>query len=163
MQSMAAREGIPNGPVLLSFSIIDRCGGQFRSNETAYDRIRGKDSNARKLVKPLDLYGICGYSFVQQYAAYADGTMKSKTKRFDMRLDEEQKALLERAAALEGQSVTNFVRSNLIIMARQIVERDRTTTLSERDWDAFMKVLASDEEPNAALKKALKRARERRG
>ena len=88
--------------------------------------------------------------------------MSSKLKRFDMRLDVEQKELLERAALASGQSVTDFARLNLLAKAREVLHEMGSTTLSDKDRDIFLKILDSESGPNEALKKALRRARHRR-
>lgn len=88
-------------------------------------------------------------------------TVTTKTERLEMRLSREQRALLERAAALEGQAMASFVRSKLVESAQQVIDRHARTTLSARDFERFLHVL-DRQEPSAALKAAFRR-RKRRG
>lgn len=88
--------------------------------------------------------------------------MATKQRRFDMRLDAQQKRLLERAAAIKGVRLTEFVRSNLLDRAREVVEREETTVLSDRDRETFLRILDAGAGPNEALKRAWKRSRARR-
>lgn len=79
--------------------------------------------------------------------------------RLDVRLNSQLKELIQEAAELTGQSITDFAVSTLAEAARRIVYQNSMTVLSNRDRDAFMALLESDEAPNEALRKAAKRQR----
>lgn len=83
--------------------------------------------------------------------------MAIKTERLDFRLSEEHKELLERAAAITGQPVTSFAVSHLLQKAREVIEQHERTTLNRVDWERFLEILDSDEEPSPALMKAAER------
>ena len=87
----------------------------------------------------------------------------NQTTRLDFRLQSEHKALIERAASVHGQTVTQFAIATLVKAAHESIQQVSLTELSIRDRDVFLKMLDSDAEPNAALKKAAKRYRSRRG
>lgn len=82
--------------------------------------------------------------------------------RVDFRLDAKAKSLIEQAAALSGQTMSDFAKSVLVRKARHVVRKHRVIRLSERDYRAFIAALDADMEPNAALKRAAKRYNERR-
>jgi uncharacterized protein (DUF1778 family) len=82
--------------------------------------------------------------------------------RLDFRLNRQVKEVIEQAAAVSGQSVSDFAVSALYRMAREVLEKEQTTRLSNRDRDIFLTVLDSDAKPNEALKRAAKRYKGRR-
>ena len=88
-------------------------------------------------------------------------TLPKNDARLNFRLNSRQKDLIERAACITGQSVSDFATSTLVERARRIVEHH--TVLSNRDRDIFLAMLDADPEPNAALKRAVKRYKERNG
>ena len=90
-------------------------------------------------------------------------SIQSQNARLDFRLKPEQKALIERAAGVEGQSVSNFAVGTLVRAAHETIQRASLTTLSARDADTFLGMLSSDAEPNAALKAAAERYKAKRG
>ncbi|MBI1918088.1 MAG: DUF1778 domain-containing protein [Planctomycetes bacterium] len=81
--------------------------------------------------------------------------------RLGVRLNKQLKELIERAALLTGQNVSDFAVSVLAERARQVVQDHETTVLSDRDRDLFLAMLDKDAEPNEALKKAANRLRSR--
>jgi uncharacterized protein (DUF1778 family) len=72
----------------------------------------------------------------------------------DFQLSGPAKAAVEEAAALSGQSLSDFAVSTLLERANQILEANRNRTLSERDALIFLKVLDVDQ-PNPALREAI--------
>jgi uncharacterized protein (DUF1778 family) len=76
--------------------------------------------------------------------------------RLDVRLGEEQKRLIERAAGVMGQTVSAFTVSTLVNHAGEVVERFGMLRLSDRDRDAFLDALDNAPKPNARLRKAAK-------
>lgn len=63
----------------------------------------------------------------------ADG---ARSARLSVRLPAQQKALIERAAALSGLTTTAFVVSTLVDRARAVVLEDRLTDLSASEREA---------------------------
>ncbi len=86
-----------------------------------------------------------------------------KRDRMHLRLDARAKRLLERAAAYEATSVSDFVLSNAVHAAEAVIRSHERVTLTALDWDAFHDALLSPPEPNAALTAAARRYRERGG
>ncbi len=83
--------------------------------------------------------------------------------RLDFRVSTEHKRLIERAAVAEGQTVSSFAIASLLQAAEAALQRASVRTLSARDSRAFLKMLDSDAEPNAALRAAAKHYKARRG
>ncbi len=83
--------------------------------------------------------------------------------RLDFRLNHQVKEVIERAAAVSGQSLSDFAVSALYRTAREVLEKEQVTRLSDRDRDVFLAVLNSDAKPGEALKRAAKRYKSRRG
>jgi uncharacterized protein (DUF1778 family) len=82
--------------------------------------------------------------------------------RLDVRLSRQLKELIQEAAELTGQSLTDFAVSTLTETARRIVQQNSMTVLSNRDRDVFLALLDADDPPNEALRKAAKRFRKRK-
>jgi uncharacterized protein (DUF1778 family) len=78
-------------------------------------------------------------------------------------LNREQKQLLEEAAKVRGQSVSEFVLSNVLPVAQETIDHGQSTRLSARDLERFLTLLDVPPEPNDELCQAANRYRERSG
>jgi uncharacterized protein (DUF1778 family) len=87
---------------------------------------------------------------------------KRKSDRLWLRLHQEHKALIERAASAACQSVMEFAVSHLVQDARTVLREHEVTVLSDRDWGIFLSMLDADAEPNEALRKAASTYRQQR-
>ena len=85
---------------------------------------------------------------------------RSSSDRMDFRLEGEHKALIERAAAYSGETLTGFAVSTLVSAARRVVQEHEITTLSGRDRDRFLDLLENPPAPVEALHRAARRHRE---
>ena len=90
-------------------------------------------------------------------------TPQLKRDRMHLRLDARTKRKLERAAAYEETSVSDFVLANAVAAAERVIDSREKITLSAKDWDIFYDALVNPPEPNERLKKAARRYRERIG
>jgi len=90
-------------------------------------------------------------------------TADVKRDRMHLRLDAMTKRKLERAAAYEETSVTDFVLANAVAAAERIINSHEKITLAARDWEAFYDALINPPEPNKKLEEAARRYRERVG
>ena len=61
----------------------------------------------------------------------------AKTYRFDARLNEEQKLLIQRAADLEGRTMTDFVLRSAEAAAERTIETRSLLVLTARETRAF--------------------------
>jgi len=84
----------------------------------------------------------------------------AKRGRFNARISDEQKVLIERAAALMGQSVSQFIVSSAQRAAEQTIREHDVITLSARDAAALMEALRHPAPANDALRRAAARQRE---
>jgi uncharacterized protein (DUF1778 family) len=74
---------------------------------------------------------------------------KSKSYRFDARLNQEQKLLIQRAADLVGRSMTDFVLHSTEIAAERTIERRATLVLTARETEAFVDAVLNPSSPRA--------------
>jgi uncharacterized protein (DUF1778 family) len=78
----------------------------------------------------------------------------SRVARLETRITKSQKALIERAAAYEGRTVTDFVVSTLYSAAKTVIEEHEVIRLNPEQSLAFVKKLLNPPPPNAALRRA---------
>lgn len=78
----------------------------------------------------------------------------SKIYRFDARLDEDQKTLIQRAADLEGRTMTDFVLHSAKIAAEHTIQDRAMLILSARDTEAFVNAILNPPEPGHVLRAA---------
>ena len=98
-----------------------------------------------------------------QRSGATDNTIESaptKRGRFNARITDEQKQLIERAAALTGQSVSQFIVSTAQHAAEQTIREHEVIVLSTRDAAAVMESLRHPTPANDALRRAFERHRE---
>lgn len=90
-------------------------------------------------------------------------TAEAKRDRMHLRLDAKAKRKLERAAAYEETSITDFVLEKALAAAERVIDAHEKTALSAADWEMFYDALINPPEPNEKLKEAVRRYRERVG
>jgi uncharacterized protein (DUF1778 family) len=90
-------------------------------------------------------------------------TSEVKRDRMHLRLDAKTKRKLERAAAYEETSVSDFVLANAVAAAERVIDSHERITLSASDWEVFYDSLVNPPGPNEKLKAAARRYRERVG
>lgn len=78
------------------------------------------------------------------------------TARLEARLPASAYALLKRAAALKGRSITDFVVSAAQDAAQRVIEDEGLIRLSTEDQVRFAQALIKPPAPNAALKRAMR-------
>ena len=79
---------------------------------------------------------------------------KTKTERFQVRIDDDAKRMLERAAALANTSVSAFVVSSALDAAGRLIREWERLVVSERDWVVFLDAIVNPPEPGEALRDA---------
>ena len=87
----------------------------------------------------------------------------AKLYRFDARLNEEQKLLIQRAAEMEGRSMTDFVIHSAEIAAQKTIEQRAMMTLSARDTAAFVDAILEPASPGPVLRAAARYYRSKLG
>lgn len=88
-------------------------------------------------------------------------TMKTtvrKEERIDIRVSPEEKELFLKAQRLSGdRTFSGFVTRIIKAKSTEIVEENIRILASQRDREIFFKSIFSEQEPNEALKEAVKR------
>jgi len=87
----------------------------------------------------------------------------SKVYRFDARLDEEHKLLIQRAADIEGRTMTDFVLHSATAAAERTIQERAMLILSARDTEAFVAAILEPAEPGPGLRTAARDYRARAG
>ena len=84
--------------------------------------------------------------------------------RIEFRLSSARKKEIERAALIQNRSLTEFATAILTETARKVLaehSQHEHVQLSDRDRDRFFAMLDAPAHPNAALRAAAKRHRQR--
>ena len=76
------------------------------------------------------------------------------TERLEARVPVALKRIIQRAADLQGRSITDFVIASLDKSARETVREHEVMKLSAEDSLLFAKALILPPKPNSALKRA---------
>lgn len=84
-------------------------------------------------------------------------------ERLETRVTADQKSLVERAAALQGRTVTDFVLSSVQEAARRAIEEHQRLNLSVRDSEAFVEALLNPQPTNDRLRDTVRRYRQTTG
>ena len=79
---------------------------------------------------------------------------RTRSSRLGFRVDAETKQLVERAAALEKRSITDFCLTALTQVTRETISRHESLDLSERDREVFFDALVHPPQPHERLKRA---------
>ena len=79
---------------------------------------------------------------------------KAKSRNIHIRISSETKKTIEKAIAASGQSMTDFATRSLLNSANELLEREYTTTLTDRDRDRLLAMLDTDLTPDKGLREA---------
>ena len=96
-------------------------------------------------------------------AATKTSRSRTRSERLEARVTAEQKTLIERAAALQGRSVTDFVLTSVQDAARRAIEEHQQLELSVRDSEAFVDALLNPKPVGDRLRETVRRYRESTG
>ncbi|EBF1559215.1 DUF1778 domain-containing protein [Salmonella enterica] len=83
-----------------------------------------------------------------------------KKQRIDLRLNEDDKHMIEEAAAMTNQSISQFMVSTASARAAEVIDQHRRLLLNEESWNLVMDAITNPPAPNDRLKRAAKRLRE---
>jgi uncharacterized protein (DUF1778 family) len=86
-------------------------------------------------------------------------SVRRRAERVEARVTPEQKRLFERAAALEGRTLTDFLLASAQNAAAETISRHQLLKLTPEDQRVFVGALLSPPAPNKALKSAAARYR----
>jgi uncharacterized protein (DUF1778 family) len=83
-----------------------------------------------------------------------------RTERVEARISPAGLAVVERAAEIEGRSVSEFIADAAEKVAQETVERTTMIRLTVEDQRRIWEALINPPEPNEALRRAAQRHRE---
>jgi uncharacterized protein (DUF1778 family) len=86
-------------------------------------------------------------------------TTRQRDRRLEARITPDQKELIERAARVQGRTVTDFVVSALQEAAKQAIADHTVWKLTEEQQEAFIGALMDPPAPSRKLREAYKRFR----
>jgi len=96
-------------------------------------------------------------------AASPSSRSRVRGERLETRITADQKILIERAAALQGRTVTDFVLTSVQEAARRAIEEHQRLELSLRDSQAFVAALLEPQPINERLGETVRRYRQTTG
>jgi uncharacterized protein (DUF1778 family) len=99
---------------------------------------------------PDSLVGWLQFGFYTMTSA----TDPKTTARLEARISPETKALIQKAADLQGRTLTDFVVASVQAEAYRVIEQHQTLKLSLEDSEAFGDAILNPPAPNDALKSA---------
>ena len=82
---------------------------------------------------------------------------RKKVERLEARVSPEAKALCQRAADLQGRTLTDFVVHSAVEAANRTIRETEFVELSRRDRLAFVEALLNAPAPNKRLQQAMQR------
>jgi|SRR6185437_2300033 uncharacterized protein (DUF1778 family) len=88
---------------------------------------------------------------------------RREKKRFEARIPEAQKQILERAASLRGTTLTDFVLSSAQEAATRTIKDFEILTLCDEAREVFVNALLNPPAPNDALRAAADRYKKHMG
>ena len=91
----------------------------------------------------------------------AAGMPALKKQRIDLRLTDDDKSIIEEAAAISNQTITQFVVASASERAAEVIEQHRRMVLNEQSWSLVMEAITQPPAPNDRLKRAAKRLQTR--
>jgi uncharacterized protein (DUF1778 family) len=80
-----------------------------------------------------------------------------KAERIEARVSPEAKALCQKAASIQGRTLTDFVVHSAVEAATRTVRENEFVELSRRDRIAFVEALLNPPAPNPRLQEAMRR------
>jgi uncharacterized protein (DUF1778 family) len=85
---------------------------------------------------------------------------RQRDQRLEARITTDQKAMIERAACVQGRTVTDFVVSALQEAAKRAIEEHNVWKLNQEQQKVFIQALTDPPAPNPKLRAAYKRYRQ---
>jgi uncharacterized protein (DUF1778 family) len=80
-----------------------------------------------------------------------------RSARFEFRVDPDSKTEIEQAAAVAGESASDFARRAAVERAQAILQQQRSTVVPPDFFDALMKELDTPVVPNERTRAAVRR------
>ncbi|WP_066375608.1 type II toxin-antitoxin system TacA family antitoxin [Anabaena sp. CA = ATCC 33047] len=87
----------------------------------------------------------------------------SKVERLEARITKEQKELFQRAADIQGRTLTDFVISSVLKAANEVIQENEMMVLSRQDQEVFVEALLNPPAPSEKLRAAAQRYKQNMG
>ena len=81
----------------------------------------------------------------------------TKYQRINLRLNKVAMVTIDRAASIEGKTVSNFILSSALTSAERAIQEHQKMTLGKQDSDAFLGALSKPTKFNAKLLSAFEK------
>ncbi len=94
---------------------------------------------------------------------HREATDKTRDARLEARVSSDQKSLFQRAAALSGRTLSEFVIDSAQEAANRVVQEHELIRLSRQEQMAFVSALLEPPEPGARLRRAAASYRRKTG
>jgi uncharacterized protein (DUF1778 family) len=91
----------------------------------------------------------------------ATANNSAKSARIEARVSKDQKELIERAAAVSGRTVSDFVLAHVEVAAKKIIEEHEKIHLNQAQSRILVDALLAPKKPNRRLKLAMDEYRKR--
>lgn len=79
----------------------------------------------------------------------------TKTEKFDIRLSQQEEAVIKQAAKLQSTSPTNFIRQQAVVAAEAVVHEQTRFVVTAKQWQAIEDALSHPAKVLPSLKKKL--------
>jgi len=85
---------------------------------------------------------------------------RPKAERLEARVTREQKHLIQRAAELEGRSITDFLVASAQSAAKQVIQEREVLRLTAKEREVFVQALMNPAPPTEKLRRAVRQYKE---
>ncbi|MBX9573810.1 MAG: DUF1778 domain-containing protein [Candidatus Obscuribacterales bacterium] len=92
--------------------------------------------------------------------AKAHNSKQQKTEKFDIRLSQQEDAIIKHAADLMATTPTNFIRQQAVLAAQAVVHDQSRFVVTNEQWEMIEKLLNAPARVLPGLKKQLTQADE---
>ncbi len=79
----------------------------------------------------------------------------TRTEKFDIRLSQQEEAVIKQAAKLQSTTPTNFIRQQAVVAAEAVVHEHTRFVVTAKQWKAIEDVLSQPAKVLPSLKKKL--------
>jgi uncharacterized protein (DUF1778 family) len=87
----------------------------------------------------------------------------TRSERLETRISKEHKELFQRAADIQGRSLTDFVITSVLEAAKKAIQEHEMMILSAQDRQVFANALLNPPEPSTKLQAAAQRYKQQMG
>lgn len=86
---------------------------------------------------------------------------RAKTERLEARISSQQKRLFEKAARIQGRTLTEFVLHSAQVIASNVLQEQSLMKLSAKETEKFVDSLLNTPAPGVRLAEAAERYKEK--